>query len=134
MEGPKTSHPTKYIRYIYNRVVLENAVVRAAAVSSLAKFGVCVNDSKVMKSVHVLLRRCLEDVDDEVRDRAAMYIKVLDEQSLADAFVREGQLTFRVSCCLAKLTPTFRGDILPGDPRIRTGQLRQRRCPSYLCI
>ena len=91
MEGPKTSHPTKYIRYIYNRVVLENAVVRAAAVSSLAKFGVCVNDSKVMKSVHVLLRRCLEDVDDEVRDRAAMYIKVLDEQSLADAFVREGQ-------------------------------------------
>ncbi|CRK30233.1 hypothetical protein BN1708_018491, partial [Verticillium longisporum] len=26
LEGPKTSQPTKYIRYIYNRVVLENAI------------------------------------------------------------------------------------------------------------
>lgn len=39
-EGPSTPHPTKYIRYIYNRVVLENAIVRAAATSALAKFGV----------------------------------------------------------------------------------------------
>ncbi|KAK8858695.1 hypothetical protein IAR55_002924 [Kwoniella newhampshirensis] len=89
IEGPKTRNPTKFIRYIYNRVVLENAVVRAAAVSSLAKFGVCVEDSAVMKSVNVLLRRCLDDVDDEVRDRAAMYIKVLEEKSLADIFVRD---------------------------------------------
>jgi coatomer protein complex subunit gamma len=35
--------------------------------------------------------RCLDDVDDEVRDRAAMYIKVLEEKSLADVFVREGE-------------------------------------------
>nr|XP_019004112.1 coatomer subunit gamma [Kwoniella mangroviensis CBS 8507]OCF67573.1 coatomer subunit gamma [Kwoniella mangroviensis CBS 8507] len=89
IEGPKTRNPTKFIRYIYNRVVLENAVVRAAAVSSLAKFGVCIDDKAVMKSVNVLLRRCLDDVDDEVRDRAAMYIKVLEEKSLADVFVRE---------------------------------------------
>ncbi|KIJ22182.1 hypothetical protein PAXINDRAFT_178275 [Paxillus involutus ATCC 200175] len=40
VEGPKAPQPTKYIRFIYNRVVLENATVRAAAVSSLAKFGV----------------------------------------------------------------------------------------------
>jgi coatomer protein complex subunit gamma len=90
IEGPKTRNPTKFIRYIYNRVVLENAVVRAAAVSSLAKFGVCVEDKNVMKSVNVLLRRCLDDVDDEVRDRAAMYIKVLEEKALVDVFVREG--------------------------------------------
>ncbi len=57
MEGPKTKQPTKFIRYIYNRVVLENAVVRAAAVSSLAKFGVSVPDPAVAKSVNVLLRR-----------------------------------------------------------------------------
>jgi len=57
LEGPKTKQPTKFIRYIYNRVVLENAVVRAAAVSSLAKFGVCVGDPAVTKSVNVLLRR-----------------------------------------------------------------------------
>jgi coatomer protein complex subunit gamma len=93
IEGPKTPNPTKYIRYIYNRVVLENAVVRAAAVASLGKFGVEVGDKeegKVGRSVRVLLSRCLDDVDDEVRDRAAMYLKVLDEKTLADVYVREG--------------------------------------------
>ena len=29
----------RFIRYIYNRVVLENATVRAAAVSALARVG-----------------------------------------------------------------------------------------------
>lgn len=91
IEGPKTRNPTKYIRYIYNRVVLENAVVRAAAVSSLAKFGVSTSDTTVLKSIGVLLRRCLDDVDDEVRDRAAMYLKVIEDKQLADAYMREGQ-------------------------------------------
>lgn len=57
MEGPKTSQPAKYIRYIYNRVVLENAVVRAAAVGSLAKFGISVVDAAIRKSIIVLLSR-----------------------------------------------------------------------------
>lgn len=51
VEGPKTSQPTKYIRYIYNRVVLENAIVRAAAVTALAKFGVGQTDPEVKRSV-----------------------------------------------------------------------------------
>uniref|UniRef100_A0A452IT03 Coatomer subunit gamma-2 n=1 Tax=Gopherus agassizii TaxID=38772 RepID=A0A452IT03_9SAUR len=38
-EGPKTNNPSKYIRFIYNRVVLEHEEVRAGAVSALAKFG-----------------------------------------------------------------------------------------------
>jgi hypothetical protein len=37
--------------------------------------------------------RCLDDVDDEVRDRAALYLKVLNEQALADVYVREGSST-----------------------------------------
>src|ERR1700743_3772820 len=57
IEGPKTPQPTKYIRYIYNRVVLENAIVRAAAVSALAKFGVGQKDPEVKKSGEVLLPR-----------------------------------------------------------------------------
>ncbi|KAG0237076.1 coatomer subunit gamma [Actinomortierella wolfii] len=77
VEGPRCPQPTKYIRYIYNRVILENAVVRGAAVSALAKFGVNVEDEEVRKSVQVLLRRCLDDADDEVRDRATMYLKVM---------------------------------------------------------
>ncbi|KAG9119046.1 coatomer subunit gamma, partial [Ceratobasidium sp. 392] len=89
VEGPKTPQPTKYIRYIYNRVVLENAIVRAAAVSSLAKFGVNAVDGAMRRSVGVLLSRCLDDVDDEVRDRAAMYLKVLDEEPLAQSYVKD---------------------------------------------
>ncbi|GAA97462.1 hypothetical protein E5Q_04141 [Mixia osmundae IAM 14324] len=96
VEGPKAPQPTKYIRYIYNRVVLENAIVRAAAVSSLAKFGVNVADTTVKTSIRVLLRRCLDDVDDEVRDRAALYLKVLDEDLLAEAFVRD-ESTFSIA-------------------------------------
>ena len=57
IEGPKTPNPTKYIRYIYNRVVLENAIVRAAAVTSLAKFGVYGKDATIKRSVNVLLNR-----------------------------------------------------------------------------
>ncbi|EXB63576.1 Coatomer subunit gamma-2 [Morus notabilis] len=63
IEGPKTSDPSKYIRYIYNRVHLENATVRAAAVSTLAKFGALVDSLK--PRIFVLLRRCLFDCDDE---------------------------------------------------------------------
>ena len=108
LEGPRTPNPTKYIRYIYNRVVLENAIVRAAAVTSLAKFGVNAGDSGVKRSVGVLLgrcvlsgvsvgpsltvwySRCLDDVDDEVRDRAAMYLRVMKEEPLAEKLVKEG--------------------------------------------
>ncbi len=36
--------------------------------------------------------RCLDDVDDEVRDRAALYLRVFKEKSLAQTFVQEGVL------------------------------------------
>ncbi|TDL28145.1 coatomer subunit gamma [Rickenella mellea] len=89
IEGPKTTQPAKFIRYIYNRVVLENAIVRAAAVSSLAKFGVNVGDMSVQKSITVLLTRCLEDVDDEVRDRAALYLRAMKTPPLAETYVKD---------------------------------------------
>ena len=94
MEGPKTSQPTKYIRYIYNRVVLENAIVRAAAVTALAKFGVGQKDPEVKSSVQVLLTRCLDDTDDEVRDRAALNLRLMEEDDeMSSKFVRNGKLT-----------------------------------------
>ncbi|KAF2643076.1 Coatomer, gamma subunit [Massarina eburnea CBS 473.64] len=92
-EGPSTPHPTKYIRYIYNRVVLENAIVRAAATSALAKFGVGQKNAEVKKSVHVLLTRCLDDVDDEVRDRAALNLRLMEtEDDVAISFVRNDSM------------------------------------------
>ncbi|KAF2105086.1 Coatomer, gamma subunit [Rhizodiscina lignyota] len=97
MEGPKTPHPTKYIRYIYNRVVLENAIVRAAAVTALAKFGVGQKDPEVKRSVHVLLTRCLDDTDDEVRDRAALNLRLMEKEGeegedMAERFIRNDSM------------------------------------------
>ncbi|KAG9038837.1 coatomer subunit gamma [Tulasnella sp. JGI-2019a] len=102
IEGPKTVNPTKYIRYIYNRVVLENAIVRAAAVSSLAKFGVNALDGTVRKSIGVLLNRCLDDVDDEVRDRAAMYLKVMQSEPLAQTYIKD-ESVFSLAALESKL-------------------------------
>ncbi|KAG8885327.1 coatomer subunit gamma [Tulasnella sp. 331] len=102
IEGPKTLNPTKYIRYIYNRVVLENAIVRAAAVSSLAKFGVNAMDGTVRKSIGVLLNRCLDDVDDEVRDRAAMYLRVMQDEPLAQTYIKDESM-FSLAALESKL-------------------------------
>ncbi|KAJ3731884.1 coatomer subunit gamma [Lentinula guzmanii] len=102
MEGPKSLQPTKYIRFIYNRVVLENATVRAAAVTSLAKFGINSSDAGLQKSINVLLNRCLDDVDDEVRDRAALYLRTSKEESLAKAYVKE-ESVFSLTALESKL-------------------------------
>ncbi|KAJ1679024.1 coatomer subunit gamma, partial [Spiromyces aspiralis] len=89
-EGPATSQPTIYIRHIYNRVILENAVVRAAAVNALAKF--CASpqiDSGLYTSIRVLLERCLDDRDDEVRDRAAWALRITDNKQARTTFIQD---------------------------------------------
>ncbi|XP_049570566.1 coatomer subunit gamma-2 isoform X3 [Orcinus orca] len=80
-EGPRTPVPSKYIRFIFNRVVLENEAVRAAAVSALAKFGA--QNENLLPSILVLLQRCMMDTDDEVRDRATFYLNVLQQRQMA---------------------------------------------------
>jgi len=86
-EGPRTSNPARYIRFIYNRVLLENATVRAAAVSALARFGALCDD--LLPNVLVLLSRCQMDADDEVRDRATYFRCVLEqhEASLTSQYI-----------------------------------------------
>ncbi|KXN88900.1 putative coatomer subunit gamma [Leucoagaricus sp. SymC.cos] len=115
VEGPKSPQPAKYIRFIYNRVVLENATVRAAAVVSLAKFGVNASDNGLQKSVHVLLSRCLDDVDDEVRDRAAMYLKVFKQKQLADTYVKE-ESVFSLAALEAKLVAYVKDPAAAAQP------------------
>ncbi|BFZ58705.1 coatomer subunit gamma [Savitreella phatthalungensis] len=88
LEGPKAKQPSKYVRYIYNRINLENALVRAAAVNALARFAHCPG---LTDSVVVLLRRCLSDQDDEVRDRAALNLRILDSK-LSDKYIRNDKL------------------------------------------
>lgn len=74
-EGPRTRQPSRYIRFVYNRVILENAAVRAAAVSVLAKFGA--QCEGLLPNILVLLQRCMMDTEDEVRDRATYYHAIL---------------------------------------------------------
>jgi coatomer protein complex subunit gamma len=78
-EGPllPSPQPAAFIRYIYNRVILENAPVRASAVSALAKFAARCDDLR--PQIIPLLERCTDDDDDEVRDRAALYLRLLGE-------------------------------------------------------
>ncbi|KHC57443.1 hypothetical protein MEW_00475 [Candida albicans P60002] len=76
-EGPYTSNPSYYIRHIYNRLVLENSIVRSSAVIALAKFA-AVCGGEVSKNIVILLERCLNDVDDEVRDRAAISLNFIN--------------------------------------------------------
>jgi coatomer protein complex subunit gamma len=75
--GPTTVAPARYIRFVYNRVILENAAVRAAAVSTLSKFAAQLPALRV--SVSVLLRRSLRDDHDEVRDRATLALRLLGD-------------------------------------------------------
>ena len=90
-EGPRTPTPSKYIRFIYNRVILENAAVRAAAVTAMAKFGA--HCDELLDSCIVLLERCELDSDDEVRDRATFYVRVLKERqkALNSAYILNGK-------------------------------------------
>lgn len=83
--GPTTSAPARYIRFIYNRVILENAAVRAAAVSALSKFAA--NCPSLRSSIMTLLKRSLYDEDDETRDRAAIAVSVLEDAMAANPYV-----------------------------------------------
>ncbi|KAG7295527.1 hypothetical protein JYU34_021738 [Plutella xylostella] len=86
-EGPKSRQPSRYIRFIYNRVILESGPVRAAAVSALAQFGA--QRPELLPNIRVVLARCQLDEDDEVRDRAVLYSAILDseDRGLIDDYI-----------------------------------------------
>ena len=77
-EGPSTSLPSRYIRYIYNRVILETPPIRSAAVQALASFGIRL--PALRPSIIKLLKRILHDSDDEVRDRATFFLSLLEKE------------------------------------------------------
>lgn len=64
--GPQADQPSQCVRVIYNRIILENSTVRAAAVSALAKF------VDVVPGAQQLVERSQLDKNDEVRDRASL--------------------------------------------------------------
>lgn len=95
--GPQSQFPSRYIRVIYNRIVLESPIVRAAAVSCLAKFAASTGTSSLAPMIIALLKRCLYDSDDEVRDRAAFYLRILNESDGHSKTFIIGELPYSVS-------------------------------------
>lgn len=73
--GPTTPSPSRYIRFVFNRMILENSTVRAAAVSTLGAFAS--KTPELRNSLIALLARSVGDEDDEVRDRAVVVLNAL---------------------------------------------------------
>ncbi|KAF8820172.1 coatomer gamma subunit [Cardiosporidium cionae] len=88
---PSTSSPAKFIRFIYNRLILENAHVRAAGVDALMKISKRCPDLR--KDILFLLESCTCDNDDEVRDRTILYYKALERSLYHPAVSQDGNET-----------------------------------------
>jgi len=76
-EGISANSPSQLVRYIYNRIILENPVVRAAAVSALGE--IAFKNENLRKNIINLIKNSLHDIDNEVRERAYFYVKALNE-------------------------------------------------------
>ncbi|KJP85848.1 hypothetical protein AK88_04496 [Plasmodium fragile] len=75
---PKTSTPSKYIRYIYNRLILENSTIRVDGLYAL--FHIALKCGTNTKDILFLLNCLLADNDDEVRDRSNFLYHILKEK------------------------------------------------------
>lgn len=78
-EGGHISSSSQLIRLIYNRIILENPIVRCAAISALGD--IANSDDEARLNVINLIKRSLNDSDHEVRERAYFFYKVLNEQA-----------------------------------------------------
>jgi coatomer protein complex subunit gamma len=75
-EAENTENPSVYIRFIYNRVVLEKSTIRASACSALGEIGHRI--PSLRDQIIILLKNCLKDENDEVRERALWYTSLLE--------------------------------------------------------
>lgn len=90
---PNTSTPSRFIRYIYNRLILESSAVRAASIDALVQIALACGDLR--EDIKTLLQVCSQDNDDEVRDRTNTYSMIIDDKLHAlDPPVESGDCDF----------------------------------------
>ena len=82
-EGPHSQSYAVFIRYIYNRVILEKAAVRASALTALSRFS-----AAQPQAVRILLQQGLHDSDDHVRDKATFFLSLLDQMPNDSTYIR----------------------------------------------
>ena len=75
LECDLVGNKSKLIRYIYNQIILESPMVRASAISSLGEIGF--KEKNLRNIIISLIENCLNDDDNEVRERAFMVSKAL---------------------------------------------------------
>jgi coatomer protein complex subunit gamma len=83
--GPLTPGKSRYIRFIYNRTMLDQGQIRAAAVTALSRFAV--HCPSLRKSILLLLNRSLTDEDNETRDRAILAVKTIGHAMKENPYV-----------------------------------------------
>jgi len=71
------SEPRKHLRFILNRLHLDEGKIRAAAISCLGEIGSKV--PSIRKECSSIVSSYVQDTDDEVRERAFFYSHLLDD-------------------------------------------------------
>ena len=74
----KSKHPESYLRFIYNRIILENEEVRAAAISALGN--IAAHNLSIRPLIQHILSKCLYDTCDEVRDRTNYFLSFFKKE------------------------------------------------------
>lgn len=82
-EGPHSQSYAVFIRYIYNRVILEKAAVRASALTALSRFA-----EVQPHAVKILLEQGLHDSDDHVRDKATFFLAALEQEGATMSLIK----------------------------------------------
>lgn len=83
------------VRHIYNRVIIEGPIVRSAAISALGE--IANHNDSLKEKIIILIKNCLSDSDNEVRERAYFYYKALNdnkEEEIKKYIFPTNQLTF----------------------------------------
>lgn len=81
--GPASKNASELIRYIYNRLILENTMVRVACVGALSKFALDFPESR-HDIVKILRTKCFIDPEDEVRDRAIVSLTLISKETSSE--------------------------------------------------
>lgn len=77
-ECPDMLNPSRYIRHVYNRLLLETPSVKMASLGALIHFAYYV--PSLRSTIHNLLQKCLLDDDDDIRDRSLTFSNLLNDQ------------------------------------------------------
>lgn len=113
--GGKITLPSQLVRLIYNRIILENAVIRASALSALGEIAYEIQDPQLKKNIISLIHGCLNDADQEVRERAYFYCKALNQESTQlESFIFKTNNEINIDL-LEQLILTQKDDLLNND-------------------